>query len=363
MAPAPKARVPRGKIVDATGSEMKESETDLIDISENEPASQSDVDRKRLAPRKSSINSNSGVTPRQTFTLRRGSGGHDNVTQRGDASEIREHLKHLGPSNVASRPRTTRYASVKIKQGSSGLSSSVPHEMPRRDDAHTGGIGAGLLDNAGRVASDGVQALQAVIGSPNSRTKSPDTSNKAVQASQSEFLDQAPNSGNGISTIQEEPTDADKNGTRPELKRNIPSTTSSSSSTRSLSTIRSLNTRTPGTYLHRGPARSGSITEQVVDMNGVRKVVLETTSSSDDVDGDTSPVIGENEVTEGWKNGKAGLRGGDHGKDGDAQNSADEDTEGGSSRLNPFSSSKKKRRRKRKGKASGNGETEPLLKK
>lgn len=37
-------------------------------------------------------------------------------------------------------------------------------------------------------------------------------------------------------------------------------------------------------YNARGPARSGSITENIVDTNGIRKVVLETTSSSDSED-------------------------------------------------------------------------------
>jgi metal transporter CNNM len=41
-------------------------------------------------------------------------------------------------------------------------------------------------------------------------------------------------------------------------------------------------------YLHKGPARSGSITEQVVDVNGIRKVILHTTSSNTSDDDERS---------------------------------------------------------------------------
>jgi metal transporter CNNM len=42
-------------------------------------------------------------------------------------------------------------------------------------------------------------------------------------------------------------------------------------------------------YHHRGPARSGSITEQIVDVNGIRKVVLHTNGISSS-EGERSPL-------------------------------------------------------------------------
>ncbi|KFY63141.1 hypothetical protein V497_02107, partial [Pseudogymnoascus sp. VKM F-4516 (FW-969)] len=59
------------------------------------------------------------TSPKATFMIRRSSAAADggSVTVRGNATDMREHLKHLGPSNVASRPKTTRYNTVKIKPG------------------------------------------------------------------------------------------------------------------------------------------------------------------------------------------------------------------------------------------------------
>merc|ERR1711939_605664 len=49
--------------------------------------------------------------------LRRASSGMDGntIAVRGNMNDMREHLKHLGPSNLASRPKSTRYNTVKIK--------------------------------------------------------------------------------------------------------------------------------------------------------------------------------------------------------------------------------------------------------
>ena len=73
---------------------------------------------KAPASRKSSFNENARET---TYLLRRRSGGVDGVKPNAPvtlrAANMKEHLKHLGPSNAASRPKATKYTSVKIKPG------------------------------------------------------------------------------------------------------------------------------------------------------------------------------------------------------------------------------------------------------
>ena len=95
------------------------------------------------------------------------------VPQKESQKKPKEPSKNLGPSNLASRPRTTRYNTVKIKPGGAGLSDAAhkhaqqsPSE-PRHASASPapqGGVGAGLLSSAGKDAKDGVIAVQAGYG-------------------------------------------------------------------------------------------------------------------------------------------------------------------------------------------------------
>ncbi|KFX87654.1 hypothetical protein V495_03151 [Pseudogymnoascus sp. VKM F-4514 (FW-929)] len=223
-----------------------------------------------------------GTSPKATFMIRRSSANADggSVTVRGNAADMREHLKHLGPSNVASRPKTTRYNTVKIKPGV--VKDAKDHRTSVHEDhvvfqddsemysAPYGGEGEGLLQSAGRPASDGVLALQQGYGSmdhgPTHRTSSP--LRKSQQADidepdKSQYTKGLPSTGT-VTSPQSPPR-------RPELHESD-----------SGGTISSLRSGYAGTAPRkRGTARSGSITENIVDSNGVRKVVLQTTSSSD----------------------------------------------------------------------------------
>ena len=183
---------------------------------------------------------------------------------------MRDHLKFLGPSNLASRPRTTRYQTVKIKPGGGfavedGETLLKPNSSPKPsiEEAKNkwinygpeGGEGASLLNSAGKDAKDGVQAVQAGYGSIVSPTE--DQGRELF-------------GGKGV------PKATVLFSTRPQpAGRN--------ESDRSHSTVGSLpDSRARSSRAHQGVARSGSITENVIHAGGVRKVVLETTSSSDD---------------------------------------------------------------------------------
>jgi len=191
---------------------------------------------------------------------------------RGTANDMREHLKHLGPSNLASRPKTTRYNTVKIKPGNIAHRNSISEE-PYRDNPSTaiqGGEGEGLLRSAGKEASDGVQAVQQHYGSfdHSSLPRSPELSNKSVQAN--------------FDGPSETPVSTKDSTSRPSTGR-VGSAENSSDTLGSLPSKEG----SPGP-LKRRVARSGSITENIIDSGGVRKVVLETNSSSDADDGEAT---------------------------------------------------------------------------
>lgn len=220
-----------------------------------------------------------GTSPKTTF-LRRSSSGADgnHIPVRGNVNDMREHLKHLGPSNLASRPKTTRYNTVKIKSASqpgrsdSRTDSTIQRdsivEEPYRDDpAPYGGEGEGLLRSAGKDAKDGVQALQQGYGSFDPNTPlSPSKLAKSEQAYQ-----------DGTSDTKHSPMNG--NSTPPKgisFTRNDTAGSESSDTVASLQSSRSPNRRKKAT------TRSGSITENVIEAGGVRKMVLQTTSSSSD---------------------------------------------------------------------------------
>jgi hypothetical protein len=110
LAPAPKARPPR-----------KDTATSLTVAD-----AAVDADGSPRAGRAASVASDAAVvlstSPRATtFLLRRPSGGLDAtvapVPLKANFDEVRESLRHLGPSNPATNPRNTRSTAVKIKPG------------------------------------------------------------------------------------------------------------------------------------------------------------------------------------------------------------------------------------------------------
>lgn len=418
MAPAPRTRVPKGYIVtDPDTSEASAQEGNLIDISEDQTLSPEELQRSKTADstipqfplRPKGGLAEYSTSPKTTLLPRRrssaagsdaGSNANANgapIAKRGTTPEMREHFKHLGPSNRATRPRTTRYNTVKIKPGG-GTSSSLNNSTtvngtttPRRvsgvsesASSHQGGVGAGLLSSAGKGAKDGVQALGALgygYGSmdhhslPRPRSKSGALQNKTMAANQDSNLTQPEEEGQQQlsqasftqepETIEEEDGDNhNRSGSqrRPRSSQERPDSLHSSKS-RSRSTIRSLHerSRSPG-YQRRGPARSGSITENIVDANGIRKVVLETTSSSSDSSGEGA-VDGEGNKENRRGGSGSGSRKESKGSAGGGGSRGEPRLRGGGGSAGSGSgrAGKKKRRRRKKAGGSGKGEEDPLL--
>lgn len=326
--PAPTRRIPKTYFLPDEPSNVNGAAPDLVNIDEGEMLKPDDLQRAKTAdnPPKKSANG-----PRRRSSAGQSAGGDAKPTRRAASTdEIKEHLKHLGPSNLASRPRTTRYNTVKIKPGTATATAVKVdgRETPIRRISETvseyqSGIGEGVLSSGGKNASGGVQALKqegygSISGSP--VEKRPLSANKAGNSSAQDG-ENSDRLGSPARDIQQQ---------RP------PATTFESQST--IGSLPESRSRSPY-YHHKGPARSGSITENIIDQNGFRKVVLELTSSSDSNEEDNS-----------------GANKGHH-PYGENQNTSS----GHISSQNEDGSKKKKRRRRKHGRGHGKGEREPLL--
>lgn len=279
MNPAPKARVQKGQpVTDADHTAVHAPEEQLIDLSEGQAAEVTKI-LSNGNGRRSNSPATFGSSPKTTFLRRSSSGGEHRIPVRGNVNDMREHLKHLGPSNLASRPKTTRYNTVKIKSGnqpfrsvsrtnSTSQQGAIIVEEPYRDiPAPQGGEGEGLLKSAGKDAKDGVQAVQQGYGSfERTESTSPGRTIKARQ----EYTD-------GASDARQSPK-IGASGSQKEISVSRSDTGQSESS----DTVGSLDTTKTPSGRKKGAARSGSITENIIEAGGIRKVILELNSSSDD---------------------------------------------------------------------------------
>ncbi|KAL6709812.1 cell agglutination protein Mam3 [Coniothyrium glycines] len=340
MAPSPRARVPRVKVI--ADISRKQSDQPIVDGDGEAPQNGS------TALRKSSMPEMSDAPVKPSFLLRRRSSGSKGTMEqlRTDDPDVMQHLKHLGPSNAANRPKSTRINTVKIKPGQTSTTPDIPKTIPENaqsshgaptegilvDGSHApeGGIGAGLLSSAGLEASDGVHSV--AVGYGTMGISGDRMSWKSGYSGQKPTEDE-PTSPKGGSNVDDENTHL--------LVDNTIDGQGSRERSRSVSTIASLHSiksrsRSPPKKRH--TARSGSISENVVDVNGIKKIVLETTSSSDSEE----RLLVEVEAADG------------------AKHSETESEHAGSSK----GASKKKRKKRGKKKKGGPGdssELQPLL--
>jgi metal transporter CNNM len=363
LAPAPRTRVPKGQIVaESTDYVANGPEVNLIDIDEDSAVSPIDLQKRPrnidvLQPKANGHDYSSSPRRSSPRARRRSSGnsqvGELKVPRRNNTGELREHLKHLGPSNLASRPKTTRWTSVKIKPGSGAdmqpINIASGQKTPDRRVSESalschGGTSEGVMHSGGVNAKDGIQVLQqgygaTSLGSPLGRRPNSSAS-RDIQTSPSRCQSPTPD------------TEHDRQNDSSSHKSNQRARSRTSQRPRSESTIGSLPDRARNgskspRYTSRGPARSGSITENVIDHNGIRKLVLEMTSSSSNEEEENSGANKGARLQDSLggspKSGK--LRGGE--------------VEGliGHDSTQP----QKKRKRRRKKNVQKKGESAPLL--
>lgn len=275
LAPAPKARVPKGRFVEEPPSLPKSTNEDNTDLGLSKIQSANSDTRNELRRHHSAIAQPLG--PR--FTLRNNSNAPEQFIVKRGTDEIREHLKHLGPSNLASKPRQTRYQNVKIKPGTSPTRSGMADSESRysgdqRRPSEVASSGAAtavkLLNSPSFSAKDGVQAVRQGYGTIDESENSTDTAQNDDQDHTSRR-----------SEITKLVITDSQHEHQTTLSVHSPYGTPNPSNSNSVQSFQSRpsDLRRNGSY-RPGPARSGSITEQVVDVNGIRKVVLQMTSSS-----------------------------------------------------------------------------------
>jgi metal transporter CNNM len=255
--PAPKARVQRKDLMvkDAAVKDGK-----LIDV-DDETDGQT---LQKVASTGGRVESAAMLSssPRTTLLMRRSSTGRDGqlvrttVPVKANYEEMRDHLKHLGPSNPASNPKSTNISSVKIKPGSNvrSVSTAAEHHEYTAD-------------------TNGANERTSLLGK---KDRDEPSRNYTTPPPQEPATENQP-----LLVVTEEdapkPADAQKS---PEVKAVV--TTTSPDESPVSATSASTGLERPRTK--RG-VRSGSINEIEVSTGGVRKFVLEATSSGDEVEG------------------------------------------------------------------------------
>ncbi|KAK0615740.1 hypothetical protein B0T17DRAFT_592457 [Bombardia bombarda] len=328
-----------------------------------------------------------------TFMMRRSSAGLDGhpvkttIPIRANFEELKQHLKHLGPSNPATNPKNTRSTTVKVKPG---IVTVGPPPPPRPASIAEGAIGeigdtifegdetTNLLGPAS-TGKDGIQALRQTYGSVSpANEETPTLPGNATPKLETPVPKQP--------AEVSRPTQTSAKTSQVDLGREASAreVAAREGATRSNASDDSIHSRRTDTLRSeapkRGVARSGSITENVIESRGVRKVVLETTSSNDedeytltitpehtkqnkssssasllatgvpeveeDEDGAASPTTGD-ENAPGLSTADSGLSGGEAGTGGTSRSGTAAD--GGGGARNTSSSKKKVRRKKRRG--------------
>jgi metal transporter CNNM len=290
LAPSPayRTRLPKTHTLPTERPAVSGHDGELATINDEETPSPIDVQHVKtldgIAPKVKSLDHTASPRP-AGVPMRRRSSATDHKPRRYSSDEVREHLKHLGPSNLASRPKATRSTTVKIKRGNtagnpSSQAADAGNDTSARKVSEStkgfrAGVGEGVLHSAGKEASDAVQALHQGYGSSSglaAKSQYRASATKGVPAGPVNLMDHNRDHGDVVDYGSGHGHEESWSGQDRERD------------SRSRNTLSSLPTREnmlePPAQMRHGPARSGSITENIIDVNGVRKVVLQANSSS-----------------------------------------------------------------------------------
>ncbi|KAI5919661.1 hypothetical protein F4810DRAFT_477906 [Camillea tinctor] len=242
--PAPKARTQRKDPAVKDGV--------LVDIQEGADGQSGKLQRTTSLNDKVNPSNLSSSPKMTTLMMRRSSAGQDGqmvtttVPVKANLDEMRDHFKHLGPSNPASNPKSTRVTAVKIKPGTA----SAPNSQQRTNSA--------TADIVIEDQEDGVNERTSLL-----RPKD------GIQALQQSY--------HGVSPADGDSYQKPSLNVESETRRTEQSKSKSSSSENSPVD----NADVDAIGRRKRFVRSGSITENIVEAGGVRKVVLEANSSSE----------------------------------------------------------------------------------
>jgi metal transporter CNNM len=436
--PAPFSRIRRvdkGEILtdpdplvpDAEQEGLLEAYNKDQDVEGRQSPSVSMTESPKKSIRRQSTSEIAKSPPGTTFMMRRRSSGGEPLPIRSSNTDIRQHLKHLGPSNSASRPKATRIGTVHIKPGhvdtlaplpetsQLALTSSTPppavspRSVPRSIDANEN---TGLL-SAGHSAKDGVHAVSygAFTNSQTAKCQDPDVQHDGARDNKDDVDGKAdkngtnaPESTQDLLTRSPTASQNSKPSSSPNLSRrqsrspdmfvsppakliidmspskeNLskleasqaagaaaksdrdkrPISRQASSST--LASLHSIESSEERQKKRRLGARSGSISEHIIEVGGVKKVILETTSSSDGEEYANGGVsVGFSRV-EDTTNGSSSKNPVPNDVDKDVVKEGDV-KEGDAAKSAASKKKRRKKNHKKKGKGAGMGDSQTLTK-
>lgn len=243
--------------------------------------------------------------------MRRCSAGADGrmmkstVPVRANIDEMWQHLRHLGPSNRANNPKNTRSTTVKIKQGHSyaGPQAVVgpvvgpndagsPLVQVETGDGMDAGETTGLLSTRSgsptdsRAAFEGYGTTQSISHGSDADLRGGHMDNTgASDASDIPVIETSMHSSGSVASRgsgkqKYEAIVGRGGGSVPGDSAARSSSENSPSHTGFLAAAAAAEFSTPAS--RRSLVRSGSITENIIETHGIRKVVLATASSTED---------------------------------------------------------------------------------
>lgn len=254
----------------------------LIDL-EDEADEERQLQKSRTASVSGADNSTSilSSSPRTTLLMRRSSTGQDGklvrttVPVKANYEEMRGHLKHLGPSNPASNPKSTKVTSVKIKPGGGNTrQGSIATEAPDHSDVNGVNERTSLLRPEQNGNGNGSSGDKIPFPSYTTPSESP-----ALEAQQES---QQPPPPPKVLITPDEDAPSKKEPVAGEIKTVASGASLAGSSKSIVNTSDATMSNIEQQRAKRGYVRSGSITEIEVNTGGVRKFVLEATSSGED---------------------------------------------------------------------------------
>lgn len=332
LQPAPRARPTRHRsLASEFGATASTAATRVADENEygdggGEPSLQQQAIPVLRALSKSTAGPRALSTSPKTTTvmMRRCSAGADGrltkstVPVRANIDEMWQHLRHLGPSNRANNPKNTRSTTVKIKQGHSHVGHQAllepvlitgdldnPHLDDETDDELDASETTLLLAPKASNGDDTQESSQASLqdyGTTRYVSQGLDTeindwhANDAIQTDAVDIpvVEIATRSDGSIASRdsgkQKYPASLGQGGSSISGDAGVSRTSilgesavrSSSESSPNRTSVLAVVADLNSPISRRSLVRSGSITENVIETRGIRKVVLETTSSAED---------------------------------------------------------------------------------
>ena len=296
LAPAPKQRYSRSTSRDPLPTNDPEQDA-AHEAGEDEPLLGTDTANVRPGlPRAATTFLRRRKSSTTSDTAKDGKLGA--VPVRSSAVNMREHLRHLGPSNAASKPRATHIRSVKIKPGvgtipeNHATTTGTNGGPPRSRSVDTTPIvdasaapdaseGTALLTSAGPEASDGAAALEASYGTISSSPSAVKRPNSADEMSAKEASRVAEQNARPVNDEQQQNgIAAETNDNRLKVPEKM--VVGDSSVEGGEDQLGEMEAPSRERSKSRRAARSGSITETMVDVGGMKKTVLDISSSSEE---------------------------------------------------------------------------------